>query len=84
MKFEFKIDETKWNYVKDKGFPEDDEWGMVIYETDEEYDYHIGSYSEEEKIFYVDFGYGGSSVDADSVVAWVPLFEGDDGYLNIT
>ena len=43
----------------------------------------MGTYNEEEKIFYVDFGFGGSVVEADNVIAWAPLFENDDGYLKV-
>ena len=82
MKFKFEIDETRWNYVKEKGLPEDDGFCIVIWKMGGTYDYHMGSYCEVNHQFYVNFGLGGMVLDADSVVAWAPLFD-EDNYLQI-
>jgi len=84
MKIRFEIDETKWNFVSEKGMPEDGEWCFVVWKADDgEYDYHIGGYNEQENTFYMNFGLEGCVLEADNVVAWTSLFEEDQNYLKV-
>ena len=84
-KFEFKIPESAWNYVAEKGLPEEDDWCFLIcdYRKDGNYSYEIGGYNKEKKSFYVNFGLGGLVITEEVVVAWVKLFDEDD-YLKVT
>jgi len=48
------------------------------------YDYEFGGYRALANTFYVNFGYGGLVIEADSVVAWAPLFaEETKGFLKV-
>ena len=85
MTFRFEVDESKWNLVSEKGLPQEDEWFLlVVEESDGEYDYFMGSYCKEDDVFYVDFGLGGLSTEAENVIAWDPILEGNDNYLKVT
>lgn len=78
-KFEFHISESDWKYVEESGLPEEDTWCLVIWkDSNGDFDYHVGGYFEKDNEFYVNFGLGGCVLSADSVVAWVPLFAGDN------
>ena len=73
----FVVDE--WNFVADKGFPKDDEAMsciLVVKNVKGTYDYEFGGYNEQFHSFYNNFGLGGCVIEADSVVAWAPLFTG--------
>ena len=84
--FKFEISEKDWNLVSEKGLPEDGEWCFIIYKTDREpqYDFFVGGYNEEQKEFWVSFGYGGAVVDAENVVAWADFEVEADKYLSFS
>lgn len=85
LKFRFRIEESDWNYVEEKGLPEDGTWCFVIWkDSNGDYDYHLGGYDEDSNEFYVNFGMGGAVLSADSVIAWVPISEGEDNFLQQT
>lgn len=71
----FIVDE--WNFVSDKGFPTGDEAMsciLVVKNLKGTYDYEFGGYNERFHAFYI---YNNCCViEADSVVAWAPLFTG--------
>ncbi len=84
LKYKFEIDESKWNYVEDIGLPEDGQWCFLIWRTHKgDYTYHLGGYNDRENSFYVNFGMGGCVLEADSVIAWVDLFEDQDALLKV-
>ena len=75
--FRFVVDE--WNFVSDKGFPTGDEAMsciLVVKNVNGTYGYDFGGYNEQFNSFYINFGFGGVVIEADSVVAWAPLFTG--------
>lgn len=43
----------------------------------------MGGYNARENSFYVNFGMGGCVLEADSVIAWVDLFEDQDALLKV-
>ena len=56
----------------------------IIRDSDGEYTYELGSYNENNKTIYVNFGYGGMVLDVDEdVIAWAPLFDPADHYLKM-
>jgi len=82
MKINLNVPEENWNLVSEVGYPEDGEWCFVIYKVNDEYSFSVGGYSEREEQFYVNFGWGGSVLDEQSVHAWA-LFC-DDSYLRVS
>ena len=83
MKFKFEIKEDQWIYVKDNGLPKDGQWCFLISRLIlGSYSYEFGGYNSMKGCFYINFGDGGCIINADSVIAWVPLF-GEDTYLTV-
>lgn len=79
MTMDIKFEITEWNLVADKGFPTGDEAMsciLVVKNVKGGYGYEFGGYKEESQSFYVNWGLGGGVIEADSVVAWAPLFTG--------
>lgn len=79
MTMDIKFEITEWNLVADKGFPMGDEAMsciLVVKNLKGTYDYEFGGYNERFHSFYNNFGFGGCVIEADSVVAWAPLFTG--------
>ena len=62
----------KWHWVETDGLPEEEYiWCILMWKChDGTLDMHVGSYFEEKKEFYVNFGLGGAVLDADSVIGW--------------
>lgn len=62
-----------WKWVAIDGLPTEDWWWCLIMWRDHEgnLDVHVGRYFEECKEFYVNFGLGGSILEADSVIGWI-------------
>lgn len=82
--FVFEIKDSDWNYVEEKGLPEDGAWCFFIWQTGgDEYEYAVGGYHADKNTFYVNFGFGGCVFEAEGVVAWVPMFNGEDKFLKI-
>lgn len=78
MKEKFKFEVTDWVYVDESGYPEEDDWCLLVCkDSDGEYFFFVGGYNESEKAFYVNFGLGGAITDAADVVAWAPLDKED-------
>jgi hypothetical protein len=76
----FKLSVDKWNLVSEKGLPEDGEFCFLVWKSDDgEYNWSAGGYSEREKEFFIDFGYGGLVLKAEDVVAWAVFF-GDETF----
>lgn len=76
-KYKFEVGEQDWNYVEEKGLPDEDDgmWCILVVEDGRGgYHYEFGGYNVESNTFYVNFGYGGCVIEAASVVAWAPLF----------
>lgn len=68
-----KLTFENWKWVAIDGLPTEDWWWCLIMWQDHEgnMEVHVGSYFEERKEFYVNFGLGGSVLEADCVVGWV-------------
>jgi hypothetical protein len=76
----FKLSVDKWNLVSEKGLPEDGEFCFLVWKSDDgKYNWSAGGYSEIDKEFYIDFGYGGMVLEAKDVVAWAVFF-GDETF----
>lgn len=71
MNFFIPID--NFNITKEKGLPKDGESCFVIFETEHSYSWTIGGYSQKNHNFYINFGYGGFSLDEKEVIAWKPV-----------
>ena len=84
MKINFSISEEKWNYILEKGYPEDGEMCIFIYKYANKYSYEFGGYCENKHEFYVNFGLGSMVCDAQNVIAWVPLWSKTSEFLCIT
>ena len=84
--FSFEIPKEKWNIVSEVGLPQGDDgmWCLLVFDYfhNENYEYGFGGLRDD-NTFYVNFGCGGMVSDADSVVAWVSLFNPDDGFLKV-
>lgn len=84
--FSFEIPKEKWNIVSEVGLPSEDEgmWCMLVCKNfKDEFTYNVGGYNEYNNTFYLNCGYGGMVIDAENVVAWVSLFNPDDGFLKV-
>ena len=84
--FSFEIPKEKWNIVSEVGLPKEDEgmWCLLVCEDIKgRFTYDVGGYNEYNNTFYLNCGYGGMVVDAENVVAWVSLFNPDDGFLKV-
>lgn len=68
-----KLSFENWKWVAIDGLPTEDWWWcLIMWRTDDgELLVHVGSYFEERKEFYVNFGLGGSVLKADCVIGWV-------------
>lgn len=72
----FKLSVEKWNLVSEKGLPEDGTWCFFVWQSDDgEYNWNVGGYNANEKIFFVDFGLGGLVLEEENIIAWAVLFE---------
>ena len=81
MKYVFKI--SNLNYVEADGLPNDEELCFVVWADKEgNLDCFVGSYDENKKQFYADYGMGGVIVKAKSVIAW-KLFDADNIIIGI-
>lgn len=79
MRYKFEVPEERWNYVKEKVLPVDGVWCILVCSFRKgDYHYEIGGYNEPENEFYVNFGMGGCVIEAEFVVAWATLFDGDE------
>ena len=79
-RFEFRVTESDWIYVKEKGLPDDGDWCLLVcdYRKNGSYTYEMGGYNESSHSFYSNFGFGGMVIDDEAVVAWVKIFAGDN------
>lgn len=73
LNLEFKINPEDWRMVSEDGYPEDMTECIALFKMEDGIHYMIGAYSEDEKNFFVDYGYGGMSLDRKDVFAWAPI-----------
>jgi len=84
--FSFEIPKEKWNIVSEVGLPKEDEgmWCLLVCEDfKDRFTYEVGGYNEYNNTFYLNCGYGGMVIDAKNVVAWISLFNPNDGFLKV-
>lgn len=66
----FLIPIKNFNITSKKGLPKDGEICFIVFQTGDEYSWHIGGYDKKNQNFYVNFGLGGFSIEEDKVLAW--------------
>ena len=65
-----------WKTPEADGWPPDWEWCMVMWlDHNNQPEVFVGSYNEDKKAFYANFGLGGAVLDLEDVVAWMPLHD---------
>jgi len=75
MNYELHITKDRFHLVSEEGFPEDMTECCVLYKVKDEVSFAIMYYSEEDKNFYVNNGFGGLSLDEDECFAWAEITE---------
>lgn len=74
LNLEFKINPKDWKKVSEEGYPEDMTECIALFKMDDgTTHFMIGAYSEDNKNFYVDYGYGGMSIEQKDVYAWCSI-----------
>lgn len=74
LNLEFKINPEDWKMVSEDGYPENMSECIALFKMDDgTTHFMIGAYSEENKNFYVNHGWGGMVLEQEDVYAWYPI-----------